>query len=354
MPIKKFLQKIEKADQNTYIKVKKNWDNIAKPLKSLGLLEEAHAKIAAIYRAEHINISKRCIVPICADNGVVAEGVTQTGQDVTAIVTQNFLTGKTSVCKFAKIAHCDVLPVDLGVATDINHPNLLVNKLSYGTKNIAQQAAMDKEIAYKAVLFGIELIKQLQDKGYKLIATGEMGIGNTTTSSAVAAVLLDQKPELVTGYGSGLSQAGLAKKIQVIKTAIKTNKPIADDPVDIIAKLGGYDIACMCGMFIGAAVYKVPVIMDGFISSVAALAAVRLCPAIKDYIIPSHLSNELAAKLILQELDMQALLHAHMSLGEGTGAVAIMPLLDMANTVYDEMPTFQAINIEAYQHFHQS
>ena len=351
MPIKKYLEKIEKPNMKVYKKVKQNWDNIAKPLNSLGVLEEMHAKIAAIYNCERINIAKRCVVPICADNGVVEEGVTQTGQNVTAIVTQNFLDGNTSVCKFAQIAHCDVVPVDLGVAQDIKSERLIIHKLSYGTKNIAKGPAMSKDTAYEAIAFGIDLVGELKNKGYKLIATGEMGIGNTTTSSAVAAVLLDKEPELVTGYGSGLSKEGLATKIEVIKTALKVNKPEQTDPVDVIAKVGGYDIAGMCGMFIGGAVHKVPIIIDGFISGVSALCAVRLCPDIKDYLLASHVSNELAAKLVLQELDLQAVINAQMCLGEGTGAVALMPLLDMTNTLYNEMPTFAATNIEAYQHF---
>ena len=351
MSIQKYLMKISSSNKKIYDKAIKNWDDIAKPLRSLGILEEIHAKICAIQEAESIDISKRCVVPICADNGVVAEGVTQTGQEVTAIVTRNFLNKKTSVCNFAKVANCDVLPVDLGVAEEIKENGLIVNKLSYGTKNIAKEAAMDMDTAYKAINFGIELVKDLKEKGYKIIATGEMGIGNTTTSSAVASVLLNKDAALVTGYGSGLSEAGLAKKIQVIKQAIFINKPDSKNPIDIISKIGGYDIACMCGIFIGGAVYKMPIIIDGFIAGVAALCAVRLNPDIKDYIIASHVSHEIAAKLILKELDLKAIINAQMCLGEGTGAVALMPLLDMANTVYNEMPTFAATNIEAYEHF---
>lgn len=349
--LQKIIETIQEPDKKIYDKVKRNWDDIAKPLNSLGYLECIHAKMASIYNCEQFTLKKRCVVPICADNGVVEEGVTQTGQEVTAIVTRNFLDKKTSVCQFAQIAKCDVIPVDLGLAVDINDSRLIVHKISYGTKNIAKEAAMSKEQALEAIYFGINFVQKLKSEGYDIIATGEMGIGNTTTSSAVAAVLLNKEPCLVTGYGSGLSQEGFRKKIAVIEKAIKINNPNPLDVIDIIAKLGGYDIACMCGMFIGGALHKVPIVIDGLISSVAALCAMRLAPVVVQYAIASHLSNEVAAKLILQELGLSPIIHANMYVGEGTGAVSFFPLIDMACAVYDNMPTFEKINIEAYTHF---
>ena len=208
---------------------------------------------------------------------------------------------------------------------------------------------MAKDTAIEAIECGIRIVKDLKDKGYGIIATGEMGIGNTTTSSAIAAVLLSRDVEEVTGRGAGLSSIGLDKKINAIKKAIEINKPKKEDPIDVLSKVGGLDIAGLVGVFIGGAALNIPLVIDGFISAVAALVAVKICPKVKGYIIPSHLSKEPAAIAIMEELNLKPFIDCNMCLGEGTGAVAIIPLLDMALSVYGNMSTFEEINVDKYE-----
>ena len=209
--------------------------------------------------------------------------------------------------------------------------------------------AMTREEAQQALETGISMVEELKNKGYSLIATGEMGIGNTTTSSAVASVLLNEEVEKMTGRGAGLSSEGMTRKINAIKKAIEINQPDPTDGVDVLSKVGGFDIAGMAGIFIGGAVYGVPIVIDGFISAVAALAAARICPLVKEYMLASHVSKEPAAHLILEALGLSAPLHCGMCLGEGTGAVVLFPILDLACGVYNGMSTFQDIQVEEYK-----
>ena len=286
---------------------------------------------------------------MCADNGVVEEGVTQTGQEVTALVTENMSTGDTSVCRMSHVAGADVIPVDIGVARPVKGGKIRQKNIRRGTANMTQGPAMTREEAERAILTGVELVGELKEQGYRLLATGEMGIGNTTTSSAVACVLLDQPAVTMTGRGAGLSDAGLRRKIAAIERAVAVNAPDPGDPLDVLAKVGGLDLAGLAGVFLGGAACRLPVLVDGFISSVAALIAARLCPAAVDYMLGSHASQEPAGTLVLEALGLTPFLYAGMCLGEGTGAVAVMPLLDMGLAVYREMCTFEATNIEAYQ-----
>ena len=284
---------------------------------------------------------------MCADNGVVAEGVTQTGQEVTAIVAENFLTGDTSACVMCRQCGTDVFPVDVGMVSDTKVPRDL--KVMNGTRNMAKEPAMTREEAVCGIEAGIEMVRRLKEKGYTLIATGEMGIGNTTTSSAVASVLLDKPVEMMTGRGAGLSGEGLKRKIAAIQKAVSKNQPDPKDAIDVLAKVGGLDIAGMAGVFLGGAAMHIPVVIDGFISCVAALVAQRICPLVKDYMIASHVSKEPAASLILEALDKEAVLHGEMCLGEGSGAVALFPFLDMGIAVYESMSTFEEIKVDQYK-----
>ena len=327
---------------------KQRWDSIAKPLGSLGLLEDAVIRIAGITGDSRVSLEKRCVAIFCADNGVVVEGVTQTGSEVTAIVTENFTTGATSVCAMARVAGCDVIPVNIGVARAVTGDGLLQHPIRLGTGNIAKEPAMTREQAEDAIVYGIRLVGELKQQGYRLIATGEMGIGNTTTSSAVTSVLLDCPPAQVTGRGAGLSREGLARKIAVIEQAIGCNQPDPADAVDVLAKVGGLDIAGLAGVFLGGALYRIPVLIDGFISATAALAASRICPVAGFAAVATHRSNEPAGGLVLDALELRPFLTAGMCLGEGTGAVAAMPVLDMACAVYTQMSTFAEILIDDY------
>ena len=343
------LAAIVPADQAAMDAAWQRWDSIAKPLRSLGLLEEAVVRIAGMTGTPAVKLGKRAVIAMCADNGVVAQGVTQTGQEVTAIVTENMSSGDTSVCHMAAAAGAEVIPVDIGVARPVVGERIRQYNIRRGTADMTQGPAMTREEAVKAVETGIKLVRELKDKGYGLIGTGEMGIGNTTTSSTLVSVFLNCPPEQVTGRGAGLSSEGLGRKIRAIETAIQLNHPTPTDPIDVLSKVGGLDLAGLCGVFLGGAACHIPVLVDGFISSAAALTAARLCPTAVDYMLGSHASNEPAGRMVLEELGLKPFLYANMCLGEGTGAAAVMPLLDMALAVYDGMTTFADEQIEAYQ-----
>ena len=349
MTLEEVIQGIVPADRKAMDRAKARWDSIAKPLGSLGALEDAVIRIAGMTGSPDVDLSRRAVVVMCADNGVVAEGVTQTGQEVTAIVAENMSTGDTSVCAMSRAAGAEVVPVDIGTVTPLKGARIRQKCVRRGTANMTQGPAMSREEAVQAILAGVEIARELRGQGVKLLATGEMGIGNTTTSSALAAVLLNRPVEDMTGRGAGLSSEGLQRKIRAIETAVRVNRPDPNDVLDVLHKVGGLDIAGLAGVFLGGAVHRVPILVDGFISSVAALVAARLCPDCRDYMLGSHASEEPASQLVLAELDLRPFLYAGMRLGEGTGAVAVMPLLDMGLAVYREMTTFEDTNIEAYQ-----
>ncbi|WP_409969945.1 nicotinate-nucleotide--dimethylbenzimidazole phosphoribosyltransferase [Bengtsoniella intestinalis] len=349
MTIETICQHIVPASQSAMELAQKRWNSIAKPLGSLGLLEVEIIRMAGMFGTAQIPVLKPAVIAMCADNGVVAEGVTQTGQEVTAIVTENMSSRDTSVCRMARRAGATVFPVDIGVAVPLQGEHILQKNIRRGTGNIAIEPAMTRQEAEAAILVGIELVGDLKAQGYNLIATGEMGIGNTTTSAAIAAVLLGIEPQVVTGRGAGLSDQGLVRKIDAITRAIAVNQPDPSDAIDVVSKVGGLDLAGLAGVFLGGAYHHIPVLVDGVISMAAALVAAEICPTAKDYMVGSHASAEPAGALFVDALGLKPFLFAGMRLGEGTGAVAVMPILDMALAVYDEMSTFDDIEIEAYQ-----
>ena len=350
MTLSPLLTQIAPANSAAVAAARARWDSVAKPLGSLGLLEDAIVRIAGAQGTPNVTFDKKAVIAMCADNGVVAQGVTQTGQEVTAVVAENMARGTSSVCRMAKVAGADVVPVDIGVARPVSGHNLLQRNIRRGTADFTAGPAMTRRQCEEAILTGVDVIQSLTAEGYRLIATGEMGIGNTTTSSAVLAVLLNLDPADVTGRGAGLSTEGLGRKIDAIRRGIAVNRPDPADPMDVLSKVGGLDIAGLTGVFLGGALCRVPVLIDGLISSVAALCARRLCPAAGDYMLATHASAEPAGQTVLQELGLTAILHAGMRLGEGTGAVALMPILDMALAIYRDMSTFQQMDIDAYEH----
>ena len=324
-----------------------HWASLAKPLGGLGALETLLEDAAALTGTAQFDFSRRAVAVLCADNGVVAQGISQTDQSVTRAVAENLAARRTSVCRMAQAAHCDVLPVDMGIS-GAPVPGVRDCRIAAGTADFTKGPAMTRAEAVEAIGRGIALTRQLAAEGYGLVATGEMGIGNTTTSSAVAAVLLAQPVQTMTGRGAGLSDAGLARKVDTIRRGIACNAPDPDDALDVLGKLGGFDIAGLCGMFLGGALAGVPVLMDGFISGVAALCAVRLCPAASKAVFASHCSTEPAARLVLNALGKTPLLTAGLHLGEGTGAVASIPLWDMALAVYEGCYSFAEGGIAPY------
>ena len=346
--LQQLLHTITGPDEAARQAAHQKWSNCAKPLGSLGLLEKAIEAIAALTGSAEISLFPRSVLVLCADNGVVAQRVTQATSEVTAIVARNLALKRTAVCRMAAVASCQVVPVDMGILNFSPIKGVLSRRISNGTADISQAPAMTREQAVRAVFAGIELVREQKKQGVRLLATGEMGIGNTTTASAVACALLSKEAAQMTGCGAGLSQDGLRRKIGVIEQALSLNRPNPQDPLDILAKVGGFDIAGMCGVFLGGALYQIPVLADGFISAVAALCAVRLCPMAEKAVFASHVSAEPAGPMVLQALQRQPLITAGMRLGEGTGAVAAMPLLDMACAVYRDTYTFEQGGIEPY------
>ena len=322
------------------------WDHVAKPLHSLGLLEDMIVKIAGIQETADVRIERRCALVFCADHGVVAEGVSQSGSEVTALVAQSIVEGTANINLMAGAANADVYAVDMGMLKPV--PGTIDRRITAGTENMAVGLAMTREQAQRALQAGIDLVGEMKEKGYRIILTGEMGIGNTTASTAMSCVLLGFTPEELTGRGAGLSDEGLMRKRNAIERALSVNQPDANDPVDVLAKVGGLEIAGMAGAFLGGAKHRVPVVIDGVISAVAALVAARICPEAKDFMLPSHMSREPAAIRIMDELELKPIIHADMALGEGTGAVALLPLLDMALRVYHGPHTFDDLGMDAY------
>ena len=347
MELKNLIEKITPASQKAYDACISHFDHIAKPVGSLGKLETLLAKVAASSGTPKIDLSKKCVLVFCADNGILAQGVAQSTHEVTTAIANSLLRHTTSVNAMAAACGADVFPIDMGMIDQVE--GMISHSVACGTKDMSEEPAMTLEQAKKAILTGIRLVEERKNEGYRIIATGEAGIGNTSTSSAILSVLLDVPVETVTGRGSGLTDEGLLRKQNAIKKAIDTNQPDSSDVLDVLAKVGGFDICGMVGAFLGGALYHIPVIIDGFISGVAALCAVRLCPYVKDYILPSHISAEPAGHMLMNALELDPVIHANMRLGEGTGAVALMPLLDMAASVYWNAASFDDINVEAYE-----
>ncbi len=334
------LAQIKPAQTEAAAAARARWNSLAKPLYSLGLLEEAVCRIAAAQGSADVKLDKPALVIMCADNGVVAEGVSQVGQEVTATVTENFVRNSTSVAVMSAKAGVDIFPVDIGVNHEFSQAvydkGLINRKLAWGTKNMVQEPAMSRAETEKAIEVGLNLAVALAEQGYNVLATGEMGIGNTTTSSAILAVLLQEPVEKMTGIGSGLTRAGIKRKQAAISNAIRLHNPDPQNPLQVLAAVGG---GALCG---------VPVLIDGVISGAAALLAQRICPEAADYMLASHCSKEPSGQLILQALGQRPIIQADMCLGEGTGAVAVLPVLQLALTVYDEMRTFEETSIEDY------
>lgn len=341
MNLNEMISQIKPVNKEAYNVCKKRFDNVAKPIGSLGKLEELIERIAGITGSADIDISKKAVAVFCADNGVLKHGVAMHDHHVTTAIGKFLRDGRGNVSTMAEASGADVFAMDIGMVDTVD--GLRNGKLMPGTNDMTQGPAMSRETAIEAIQTGIEMVKELSNKGYRLIATGEAGIGNTTTSAAVCAALLNRPVSDVTGRGSGLDDEGYARKIAAIEQAIAVNKPDSSDPIDVLHKVGGLDIAAMTGVFLGGAFYKIPIVMDGFISGISALLAVRLCANVRDYILPSHMSEEPGAQLLMQEMHFSPILQAGMRLGEGTGAVALFPLLDLALAVYQKTATYADI-----------
>lgn len=339
---------VEGLDAEALRAARDKWNAVAKPIGSLGELELMVEKIAGLTGSADVVIDKRAIIVLCADNGVVAQGVSQSESDITTVIAGSVARGISSVCKMAHTANIDAYSVDMGMLTPSDVPGVIDRSVARGTGDISLGPAMTREQAIQAIRTGIDLVGYFKERGYQILATGEMGIGNTTTSSAMTAAFTGRSVEDVTGRGAGLSDAGLVRKRDAIARALAVNEPNPDDALDVLSKLGGFDIAGLAGMFIGGAVHRIPIVIDGYISALAAYTAQRLCPGCTCAMLASHVSAEPAARKLLEELGVTAVIHAGMRLGEGTGAVCLIPLLDAALALYNGT-TFDDTGIEAYE-----
>ena len=315
---------------------------LAKPPGSLGRLEEISIQLAGITGRVHNALNKKQLLVFAADNGVVAEGVSSAPQSVTKQQSINLMRGKTGAAVLAKHFGCGLTVCDVGVNADIYESTVLNRKIAYGTQNICTGPAMTREQTLQAILTGAEIARTVDAD---VIGVGEMGIGNTTTSSAVLAVLLGTDVEAVTGRGGGITEESFRKKKAVIRTAIEVNRPDRDDVVGVLSKVGGFDLAAMCGAFLGAAAARRPAVIDGLISAAAALCAVRLCPNVRGYLVPSHASFEIGYRLAMEAMDLRPLFDLGMRLGEGSGCPLAFQVLDAACAVINDMATFDEAGI---------
>jgi nicotinate-nucleotide--dimethylbenzimidazole phosphoribosyltransferase len=335
------LREIKPLDEKAMAAARARQDTLTKPLGSLGRLEELSTKLAGI-RGEPIpRINHKAIVTMAADHGVVAEGVSAYPQAVTPQMVLNFLRGGAGINVLGRHVGARIIVVDMGVASDIEpHPALISRKIADGTSDMARGPAMSREQAIRSIEVGLEIVEKEVKKGLDIVGTGDMGIGNTTPSSAITAAITGEKVEKVTGRGTGIDDKQLAHKVEIIERALEVNKPNADDAIDVLAKVGGFEIGGLCGVILGAAAHRIPVVIDGFVSGAAALIAVGLSPTAKDYLIASHCSVEIGHKAILKYLGLKPILDLELRLGEGTGAALGIFLVEAAAKVLAEMATF--------------
>lgn len=342
----KVIKGIKPLDIKAMEESRERVDSLAKPLGSLGELERLVVKLSGITGQLYNSIEKKCVIIMSADNGVVEEGVASAPQYVTLAQTKNFIKGKTGVAAISKTNGTELIVVDVGINSDEKIEGVIDRKISKGTRNIFKEPAMEYSDAIKAIDIGIETVKKAKDDGYKIIGVGEMGIGNTTTSAAVLMALINYEAEEVVGKGAGVTKEAFEKKKLVVKTALEIHNINKEDPIDIIAKVGGYDIAAMAGVFLGAAYYRIPVVIDGYISVVAALIATRLNPLAKGYFIPSHKSEEIGYNIAMKELGLNPMLNLGMRLGEGSGCPIAFSIIDFAISMMNNMATFEEGHID--------
>jgi nicotinate-nucleotide--dimethylbenzimidazole phosphoribosyltransferase len=314
---------------------------LTKPPGSLGRLEDLSIQLAAITGRNRPSLARKAVVVMAGDHGVTAEGVSAYPAEVTPQMVLNFLRGGAAINALARQAGARVIVVDIGVAADLAPaPGLEIRKVAHGTQNMARGPAMTRDQAEQAIEVGLQIVGAEIDRGLDLVATGDMGIGNTTASAAIAAAITGQPAAQVTGRGTGVDDAGLARKIAVIEKVLAVNQPNPADALDVLHKVGGLEIAGLAGVMLGAAARRVPVVVDGFISGAAALIAAGLAPEIKPCLIAAHQSVEVGHRVVLEYLGLQPLLDLNLRLGEGTGAALAFHLIEAAARLLDEMATF--------------
>jgi len=344
--IREIIEKIEPVDKEMMEEAQRRLDSLTKPRGSLGRLEELSRIVVGIRREKNPVLNKKVIFTLAGDHGVAKEGVSAYPQEVTRQMVYNFLEGGAGINVLARHVGARVVVIDIGVASDLKpHPNLIIKKINYGTKNIAKEPAMSREEAIKSINEGIEIFETELEKGIDIAGTGDMGIGNTTPSSAIIAAITGASVEQVTGRGTGISDSELIHKIEVIRKALETNNPDPKDPIDVLSKVGGFEIGGLTGIILAASSHRVPVIIDGFISGAAALLASEMEPKVKSYLIASHCSAESGHSFLLNFLGLRPLLDLNLRLGEGTGAALGMSIVDASTKILTQMATFEKAGV---------
>jgi len=340
------LPSIPAFDQTAADKAAARQNQLTKPQGSLGRLESFSVQLAGMTGRERPRFARKAVIVMAADHGVALEGVSAYPVEVTAQMVENIARNGAAVSVLARQNQARVVIVDIGVARDISSlAGVLHRKVAAGSANMLKGPALTPAQAEQAIAAGMQVLDEQAAQGLDLVALGEMGIGNTTPASAITAVLTGLPVKEVTGRGTGLDDAGLQKKIEVIEAAIRLNRPDPADALDVLAKVGGLDIAGLTGVIIAAAARRIPVVVDGFISGAAALVAAGLLPEVKPYLIASHLSVEAGHTAICRKLELDPLLDLHMRLGEGSGAVLVFPIIEGAARILDEMATFEEAGV---------
>jgi len=340
------IQQIEGLDEKAMTLARARQDRLTKPPGALGRLEELSVQLAGITGTLACDLQRKVVIVMVGDHGVVRQSVSAYPQEVTAQMVANFLRGGAAINVLARHTGSRVVVVDIGVVEDLPpHPGLTISKVARGTRDFTREPAMSREQAHAAIGVGLEVVEQEFQRGLDLVATGDMGIGNTTASSALVAVFTGEPPERVTGRGTGITEDGWRHKVQVVRAALALHHADAGDPVDVLARLGGLEIAGLVGVMLGAAARRVPVVVDGFISGAAALAAAAIAPRVKEYFIASHRSVEPGHQVALDRLGIKPLLDLDLRLGEGTGAVLAFPIIEAAAKLLNEMATFDEAGV---------
>jgi nicotinate-nucleotide--dimethylbenzimidazole phosphoribosyltransferase len=338
---------IGKLDEEIMGEIRRYHASLTKPPGSLGILEDIAVRLGGIYRRKFPEVTKKSVVIMAADHGVTDEGVSAFPREVTAQMVLNFINGGAAINVLARHAGAEIVVVDVGIATKLDNPKVFSRRVAPGTLNMAVGPAMSNEEAVKTLTVGLEIAADLTASGYQLLATGEMGIGNTTASSAIMASLLGLPVSEVTGRGTGLSDQLLLHKQNIIQKALTINQPNPNNPLDVLAKVGGLEIAALTGLILGAAANRVAIVIDGFISSTAALVASRIAPGCLNFVFASHCSTEMAHRKLLQILNLKPVLELEMRLGEGTGAVLAFQIMEAATRLLKEMATFESAGISS-------
>jgi nicotinate-nucleotide--dimethylbenzimidazole phosphoribosyltransferase len=346
MNISETVKKIKAIDPELIKRAQERLDNLTKPAGSLGRLEELARTIVGITGKENPELKSKVIFTFAGDHGVTEEGVSAYPKEVTAQMVYNFIRGGAGINVLARHAGARVVVADLGVAEDLKtHPDLIIKKVGYGTRNIAKAAAMTRDEAVRSIEAGIDIFEDEYKKGIDIAGTGEMGIGNTSPSSAITAVFTKKNVSEITGKGTGIDDASFDRKVRIIEKAIAVNKPDANDAIDVLAKVGGFEIGGLVGVILAASSRRVPVVIDGFISGAAALIAFHIEPKTKDHMIASHCSVERGHRIILEHIGLKPILDLNLRLGEGTGAALGINMADASIKILTQMATFKSAGV---------